>query len=94
MAGYKHGAYVQEVNTTIAVPRKNETGMHVIFGTAPIHKSKDPEGAVDKLILANTYEEAVEKLGYSEDYEKYTLCQAMDAYFKIFAVGPVMLCNV
>lgn len=94
MAGYKHGAYVQEVSSNVAAPVKNETGLHVIFGTAPVNKAAEPEKAVNQLILASTYEEAVEKLGYSEDYEKYTLCQAMDAYFKLFAVGPVVLCNV
>lgn len=94
MAGYKHGAYVQEVSSGVAAPKKNETGLHVIFGTAPVNKAADPEKAVNQLILVNTYEEAVEKLGYSGDYEKYTLCQAMDAYFKLFAVGPVVFCNV
>lgn len=94
MAGYKHGAYVQEVNSSIAAPTVNNTGLHVIFGTAPVNKAAEPEKAVNQLIKAETYEEAVEKLGYSENYKSYTLCQAMDAYFKLFAVGPVVFCNV
>lgn len=94
MSGYKHGAYVQEVNANVAAPRRNETGLHVIFGTAPINMSEAPDSAVNKLIMVNTYEEGVKKLGYSEDFANYTLCQAMDAYFKIFAVGPVVFCNV
>ena len=94
MATYKHGAYVQEVSSSLAAPKKNDTGLHVIFGTAPINMADNPDKAVNQLITAETFEEAVEKLGYSEDYENYTLCQAMDAYFKLFAVGPVVLCNV
>lgn len=94
MEAYKHGAYVQEEGSSVAAPKKNETGLHVIFGTAPVNMAEEPEKAVNQLILVNTYEEAVKKLGYSEDYEKYTLCQAMDAYFKLFAVGPVVLCNI
>ena len=94
MAGYKHGAYVQEVSSGIAVPSVNNTGLHVIFGTAPINMAEAPEKAVNQLIKVESYEEAVEKLGYSEDYESYTLCQAMDAYFKLFAVSPVVFCNV
>lgn len=94
MAGYRHGAYVHEVSSTIAVPQKIETGLHVVFGTAPIHQTANPTQKVHKLILVTTYEEAVEQLGYSEDYGKYTLCQVMDAYFKHFAVGPIVLCNV
>lgn len=94
MGTYHHGAYVQEVDASIATPRKNETGLHVIFGTAPVNMAEEPEKAVNRLIKADTYEEAVEKLGYSEDYKNYTLCEAMDAYFRIFAVGPVVFCNV
>ncbi|MEY8265087.1 phage tail sheath family protein [Lachnospiraceae bacterium 64-25] len=94
MKGYKHGAYVKEVGTSIGTPRKNEAGLHVIFGTAPINMAAEPEKAVNQLIVVNDYDEAVEKLGYSGDYEKYTLCQAMDAYLKLFMVGPIVLCNV
>lgn len=94
MEGYKHGAYVKEVSSTLAAPKKNETGLHVIFGTAPVNMAAEPEKAANRLIMAETFEEAKEKLGYSEDFKKYTLCQAMDAYFKIFAVGPVVFCNV
>lgn len=94
MDSYKHGIYVDEVGSGTAVPAVNETGLHVVFGTAPIHKTAEPEKVVNRLVIANTYEEAVSKLGYSEDYEKYTLCQVMDAYFKLFAVGPVVFCNV
>ena len=94
MAGYKHGAYVQETNSGITTPKKNEAGLHVFFGTAPVNQAVEPKKAVNQIIVANTYEEAVGKLGYSEDYEKYTLCQVMDAYFKLFGVGPVAFCNV
>lgn len=94
MGTYKHGAYVQEVNTSVAVPAVNTSGLHVIFGTAPVNMAVEPEKAVNQLIVVNTYEEAAEKLGYMEDFKNYTLCQAMDTYFKIFAVGPVVLCNV
>ena len=36
MTGYKHGAYVQEADYSIPAPKKNESGLHVFFGTAPI----------------------------------------------------------
>lgn len=94
MGKYYHGAYVREVKTSIAAPRKNEAGLHVIFGTAPVNMASEPEKTVNQLVLVNNYEEAVEKLGYSEDYEKYTLCQTMDAYLKLFTVGPIVFCNV
>ena len=91
---YMHGIRIQENPTSVPTPVKNETGVPVIFGTAPVNLTVDPEKAVNKLFLCNTFAEAREAVGYSEDYEKYTLCQAMDAFFKIFGVGPVVLCNV
>ena len=91
---YMHGIRIQENPTNVPNPASNETGVPVVFGTAPVNMAVDPAAAVNKLILCNTYAEAVEKLGYSEDYASYTLCQAMDAFFKAFAVGPVVFCNV
>lgn len=94
MSGYEHGAYVQEVSSAIPAPKENESGLHVFFGTAPINQAAEPQKAVNQIIVAKSYEEAVKQLGYSEDYEKYTLCQVMNAYFKLFGVGPVAFCNV
>ena len=91
---YLHGVRVQENPTSVASPVLNQSGVPVIFGTAPINMTADPASAVNKLFLCNTFAEAKAAVGYSEDYDKYTLCQAMDAFFKAFGVGPVVLCNV
>lgn len=91
---YMHGIRIQENPTSTPTPVRNETGVPVIFGTAPVNLAADPGNAANKLFLCNTFAEAQEAVGYSEDYEKYTLCMAMDAFFRIFGVGPVVLCNV
>ena len=91
---YLHGVRVQENPTSVASPVSNESGVPVIFGTAPINMAADPDNATNKLFLCNTFAEAKAAVGYSEDYDKYTLCQAMDAFFKAFGVGPIVLCNV
>ena len=91
---YMHGIRIQENPTSVPTPVKNEAGVPVIFGTAPVNLAADPEDAVNRLFLCNTFADAQSAVGYSEDYEKYTLCQAMDAFFKVFGVGPVVLCNV
>lgn len=91
---YMHGIRIQENPTSVPVPVVNKTGVPIVFGTAPVNLAADPANAVNKLFLCNTFAEAVENLGYSEDYANYTLCQAMDAFFKAFAVGPVVFCNV
>jgi len=91
---YLHGVRVQENPTSVASPVTNESGVPVIFGTAPINMAADPDKATNQLFLCRTFAEAKAAVGYSEDYEKYTLCQAMDAFFKVFGVGPIVLCNV
>lgn len=91
---YMHGIRIKENPTSIPTPVTNEAGVPVIFGTAPVNTVSDPEGAVNKLFLCSSFAEAKAAVGYSDDYEAYTLCQAMDAFFKTFGVGPVVLCNV
>ena len=91
---YLHGIRIQENPTSVPTPVANEAGVPVVFGTAPINLVADPANATNKLFLCNTFAEAVEALGYSDDYDSYTLCQAMDAFFKAFGVGPVVFCNV
>lgn len=91
---YKHGIYIEEQPTALANPAKLVGGVSVIFGTAPVNTVKDPKAAVNKLFLCETFQEAKEAVGYSSDYEKFTICQAMDAFFKIHKVGPIVVCNV
>ena len=91
---YMHGIRIKENPTSIPTPVANEAGVPVIFGTAPVNMVADPEGAVNKLFLCHTFAEAEAAVGYSDDYEAFTLCQAMDAFFKAFGVGPIVICNV
>lgn len=91
---YLHGIRIQENPTSVPTPVVNEAGVPVVFGTAPVNLAADPAGAVNTLKLCSSFAEAQAALGYSEDYGSYTLCQAMDAFFKIYGVGPVVLCNV
>lgn len=91
---YLHGVRVQENPTSVATPVSNESGVPVIFGTAPVNLAADPANATNKLFLCKTFAEAKAAVGYSDDYDNYTLCQAMDAFFKAFGVGPIVICNV
>ena len=91
---YMHGVRIQENPTSVPTPVANESGVPVIFGTAPVNLAADPANATNKLFLCNTFAEAKAAVGYSDDYKNYTLCQAMDAFFKAFGVGPIVLCNV
>lgn len=92
MAGYKHGVYTSEVPTSIVPPVVSMAGLTVVVGTAPIHLT-DPTN-VNKAVLAYTYSEAVQKMGYSDDFKKYTICEAISSHFALFAVAPLVFINV
>lgn len=91
---YEHGIRIKENPTSITAPVLNEGGVPVVFGTAPVNMLANPAAAVNKPILAKSFAEAKDALGYSSDYDSFTLCEAMDAFFKVYGVGPVVLVNV
>ena len=91
---YQHGIRIQENPTSIAIPAVSDAGVPVIFGTAPVNLAADPAHATNKLFLCNSYAEAVEAVGYSDDWANYTLCQAMYAFFRKYAIAPIVICNV
>ena len=91
---YKHGVYNTEQATSLTVPIQGGAGLQVIFGTAPIHLAKDPAAAVNTPKLVYSYKEAVEAVGYSDDFENFTLCQSISACFQVFNVAPIILVNV
>ena len=94
MAVYKHGVYVAEQPTSVVAPVEATAGLQVVIGTAPVNLASNPYHCTNTPILANTLKEATASLGYSDDYEKYTLCQSMGACFKVMGVSPVVFINV
>lgn len=87
-----HGVIVNEVPTTLLAPIQSDSAIQVAVGTAPVNLATTP--SVNVPVLANSYAEAVEKLGWSEDFESYSLCQVMSASFQVFNVKPVVFINV
>lgn len=92
MSGYKHGVYTYEVPTSIVPPVTTTAGLTVVVGTAPINLT-DPTN-VNKAVMAYTYGEAVQKMGYSDDFDKYTICEAISSHFALFSVAPLVFINV
>ena len=45
---YMHGIRIQENPTSVPTPVKNEAGVPVIFGTAPVNLAADPGNAVNR----------------------------------------------
>ena len=89
---YNHGIRIQENPTSVASPSVNTGSVAIVFGTSPVNMATNP--AVNKPVLCNTFGEAKSAFGYSEDYASYSLCQVMDAFFKVHPVAPIVLVNV
>ena len=90
---YRHGVYCSEVPTSIIPPVNTAAGLPVIFGTAPVHLASDPAPA-NKPVLCYSYAEAVAAMGYSGDWDKYTLCEAIYSQFALYNRAPIVLVNV
>ena len=89
---YKHGIEVVEKATAYEQPLSTRYGVQVLVGTAPVNLVENVK--VNQPVRVSSWDEAEELLGYSDDWEKYTLCQSMVACFRIFRVYPVIFINV
>lgn len=84
------GVRATEKKSALTAPVTAQTAT-MAFGTAPVHQTG--RGA-NEIVLAFSYAEAIEQLGWSGDWEKYTLCEVIDSHFKLYGVGPLLLVNV
>lgn len=89
--GYFHGAKASKRNTSVSTPIVADSAVHFIVGTAPAHTVN---GKVNEPVLAYSYAEAVAAMGYSEDWEKYDICEEIYATFKLYQNGPIVMVNV
>lgn len=86
-----HGISTSESTTSIAsIIKSGNTA--VIIGTAPVNMAKNPK--VNTPVLCYSEKEALEAFGYLDDWENYTLCEAISVFFRLFKVGPVVFINV
>ena len=91
MDNFFHGARAKETKTPVSSPIVAASGIPFIVGTAPVQTVKTvPDGPV----LCHSFAEAEAAFGYSDDWEKYSLCEAMYSSFKLFGVAPIILVNV
>lgn len=90
----QHGISVRETDTAITAPVTGFNSVQVVIGTAPINQAVDPAAVVNTPVLANNAIEAMQRLGYSADFERFTLCSVMYAMSNLYSVGPVVFINV
>lgn len=89
-----HGFNLTEATTSVSAPVQVSSGLQVIVGTAPVNQLADPEAAVNTPLYLSTYKEAVAAVGWSDDFAKYTLCEAISANFQVMGTAPIVVINV
>lgn len=89
----KHGVYVSEQATSAVTPATVETGVPFFIGASPIQNAEKP-ATPGIPVLCTSWNEAVEKLGYSDDWATYPLCESMYSHFKLFNVSPAIFVNM
>lgn len=87
------GVHVYEQATAVSTPVVADVGIPFVVGRAPAHAASNPAKA-NIPVLATSWDEAVEKLGFSYDWKAYSLCEFMYSHFQLFGCQPVIFCNV
>ena len=88
-----NGVHVNQRATSVATPVVATSGIPYFEGAAPVHTATKPAKA-NVPVLCTSWDEAVEKLGFSWDWKKYPICEAMYSHFQLFARQPAIFCNV
>ena len=87
------GVRVYEKATSVSTPNVAKVGIPFVVGTAPV-QSADKPAKSNTPVLATSWDEAVEKLGFSYDWKKYTLCEFIYSHFQLFGQQPAIFCNI
>lgn len=94
---YKHGAYGERTVSQAKSAKQAEENV-VYFGTAPINliRGYDDADLVNVPVKLRNLGEAQSKVGYSDGWDKFTLCEAIDYHFNNTNgnVGPIYIVNV
>lgn len=97
MADYLHGAYGHLDASVVQGTVTSETAP-VYFGTAPVGLVRGWEDmdAVNAPVKISSLADARAKIGHSEDFGSFTLCEAVAAHYDsgVEGVGPIYVVNV
>ena len=91
MADITHGISSKKQTTSVSSPVVVATGIPFIVGVSPAHMVG---GKVNMVVIANDYEEAVKSLGYSDDWGKYGISEAVYTQFVLYQQSPAFFVNV
>lgn len=89
----KHGVYVTKEGKAKTAPEVVDSGIPFYIGASPVQGASSPAKA-GVPVLCESFEDAREKLGYSDDWTSYPLCEAMDVHFRLYGMAPAIFCNL
>lgn len=93
-----HGVYVFEQATSVSIPLVAQVGIPFFIGMSPVQSAEAPLAAGEP-VLCTSWEETVEKLGYSEATNpdgtyRYNLSECMYSHFNLYGRQPAIFCNM
>lgn len=95
MSTYRHGAYAEIASSRDYVSPGGVGTIPVYVGRAPIHQLSDYTGKTGVPLLISSFNDGAAKIGYSDDWKKFELCEAVYAHFRnsVQSVGPIIVIN-
>ena len=93
---YKHGTYGEFAPTIARASTQSDT-MAVYVGTAPVNLIRGYAAYVNEPVYLTDLTNTRRRLGYSDDWGTFTLCEAFKAHFDNpigTNVGPIIAINV
>lgn len=96
MSDYRHGAYADQEDSKDYTSPSGVGTIPVYIGRAPIHQLANFAGKTNVPILISSWQDGRKKIGYSDVWGSYDLCEAVYAHFcnKVNSVGPIVVINV
>ncbi len=94
---YKHGMYAY-IGNSAAKSVTSAGTVAVYVGTAPVNlvKGYTEKGVINTPVKLSNYLHAQKTVGYSVDWDNFTICEAIGAHFdnKLGNIGPIYVINV
>ena len=88
-----HSVTVNEQSTSVMTPVTAESGIPFVVGLAPVHTADNPS-TPGVPVICYSWDECLDKLGYAEDWEDFTLCEVMYSQFVLYGMSPVIFLNL
>ncbi len=90
--GFFHGIKVLEKKTPVVAPVQVDSAVQVVIGLAPVNMGNTADPLAPQ--VAYSYDEAVQKMGISNNHLTYTICESMKMSFLNYNISPLVMINV